>query len=78
MKKASLIERTDKQLECIETRLVELQANLKLLKQKTFRKKQLNILELLVLISTLNRVSGILYSCNLFCNNFLIRTGKKN
>lgn len=75
--KRELVEKTDKQFQTIQIQISELQKSLKLMDQKTFRKKQLNLLGLYSLVIILNKIKGILYSSNLFCEEFLLETGKR-
>ena len=75
--KKQLIEKTDKQMICITSEMKKLEKNLKKMTQITFRRKSLTLLGLYSLTIILNKIKGIVYSANLFCEEFLLETGKK-
>jgi len=77
MTKKELIEKTDRQIFYIGKEMTKLEKNLLSMTQITFRRKYLTVLGLYSLTLILNKVKGILYSANVFCEEFLLETGKE-
>lgn len=76
LSKKELVEKTEKQIAPLEEQLSELQAHLKIIKSKTYRKKDLSLLMVYELSRLLTRLRGMTYCINLLVSKFLQETGK--
>lgn len=77
MTKKELIRKTTNQTNSIGGLMMQLEKNLLLVTQITFRRRDLTLLGLYSLSLILNKVKGILYCANRQCEEFLLETGKK-
>ena len=77
MTKKELINKTTAQTNSIGRLMMQLERNLLLMTQITFRRRDLTVLGLYSLVIILNKTKGILYCANRQCEEFLLETGKK-